>query len=108
MKFKIYFDTIFTTDESIYLPIDFCDIIGNNNLNNNNIINYEQSAEQTNTHTDINTPIYNANLINNNIINNNFIDEDSAPPSNPNMKIDTKKNYLEDKGNLDLKDWVII
>ena len=108
LKFKIYFDTIFTTDESIYLPIDFCDIIGNNNLNNNNIINYEQSAEQTNTHTDINTPIYNANLINNNIINNNFIDEDSGPPSNPNMKIDTKKNYLEDKGNLDLKDWVII
>ena len=197
LRVKIYFDTILTTDEKVFAPLDFCDILDFNNPNGNNInqvsfvnnsqlnmpmpnvimnnsqfnmpmsnelINNSQSNlpmpnvimnnpqqnkpmpdvyknnsqpylpmsntfisnSQTafpksktfsnNSQTNINNHNNNINLFNNNSINdmdigdiNNMnINEGSAPPSGTNLNIDEKKNYLEDKKDFNLSDWVII
>ena len=114
LKFKVYLDSIFTTNEEVLLPINFCDIIDNNipnefseqnmnnyiNINKNNIQNINQILPQKN---------FQSNIINNNneINNNNIIENEyPAPPTLNSQNIDNKKNYRED--NEALKDWVII
>ena len=114
LKFKVYLDSIFTTNEEVLLPINFCDIIDNNipnefseqnmnnyiNINKNNIQNINQILPQKN---------FQSNIINNNSIidNNNIIENEyPAPPTLNSQNIDNKKNYRED--NEALKDWVII
>ena len=157
LKFKVYFDSILTSDESVSAPVDFCDILGyiipnlNKNMNPNikvNIVNNINTMVNPIPNTMVNqipntmaNPIQNTminpmtntminplpnpnnfqsnlinnnniNLNNNNIINNDNIDDiindESAPPMAMNINIDGKKDYLEDKENIDLKDWVII
>jgi len=114
LKVKVYLDSIFTTDEEVLLPINFCDIIDNNipsefseqnmnnyiNINKNNIQDINQILPQKN---------FQSNIINNNSIidNNNIIENEyPAPPTLNSQNIDGKKNYRED--NETLKDWVII
>ena len=113
LKVKVFFDSIFTSDEEVYVPIDFCDIlynnvsIENNMLNNKNIDYPEKKLIDNNIQANNFMSNNNINLINNNnnIINNesnnNIINNESAPPSSQITNMD-KKNYLEDK------DWVII
>ena len=110
LKVKVYFDTIFTSDEQVSAPLDFCDIIDYNlpnvnqmNPNNNNINNEYVINEVSNLNN------YDTNIINNNINdNNNIINNNSAPPIAQNNNIDAKKNYLEDKEGVNLDDWIII
>ena len=107
LKVKVFFDSIFTSDEEVYLPIDFCDILYDNfsiENNNENINNTEQKLIDNNIQANNSLLYNNLNLINNNIINNeynNIINNESIPPSSQIINID-KKNYLDDK------DWVII
>ena len=100
LKVKVYFDSIFTFDEEVNIPIDFCNILYDNTSIENHT---EQKLIDDNIKTN-SLSNNNINLINNNIINNegnNIINNESAPPSNQIINMD-KKNYLEDK------DWVII
>ena len=113
LKFKVYFDSIFTSNEEVLLPINFCDIIGNNipnefnNQNMNNYININKNKIQ-NINQILPLKNFQSNIINNNEINNNNIIENEypAPPTLNNKNIDNKKNYREDYETL--KDWVII
>ena len=125
LKIKVYFDTNFTSDEWIFAPVDFCDIIdynrpnqekiGNINLNKKiNQIKFSNNfqSNMANNNININNNIINNNInvINNvNLINNiNIIDDEAAPPNAQYLNIDGKKNFLEDNEKLDLNDWVII
>ena len=98
LKVKVFFDTVFTSDEQAYAPFDFCDIIDDNmpfqDYNTNQI-------DQIDTQSNINND--NINLYNNNI-NSNIISNDMNNINNPLIynNIDVKKNYQEDK------DWIII
>ena len=123
LKAKIYFDTIFTSDEQVFWPVDFCDILDYNMPNQNYIQpkdnNFNQISTSSNSKSsNLSFPINNNNLINNNIISNNIIDNTNiienevAAPIGPNINIDGKKKYLEDNENLNLDggidNWVII
>ena len=117
LKAKIYFDTIFTSDEQVFWPVDFCDILDYKMPNQNDINLNNNNFNQIFNSSDI-KPINNNNLINNNIINNNDIDDlnlvenEVAAPVGLNVKLDGKKKFLEDNENLNLDDgldgWVII
>ena len=136
LKFKIYFDSAWTYDESINIPIDFFSIIEdkkNNSINNNtkiSINNNTNNSINNNTNNSINiienenNIISGSNLINNNnanqnsdvsnktnSINDNCVSNDfRAPPALGNNNIEKNKNFMEDdkKDSLDMKDWVII
>ena len=133
LRVKVYFDTIFTSDEFVFVPVDFCDLINynipqlnqvnnmnnmniNNNINNSNNINQIQVPNNpkpnlvNNNNININNNIINNNNINdsNSINNINIINEGSAPPMIQGQNIDGKKNFLEDNEKLNLSDWVVI
>jgi hypothetical protein len=117
LKAKIYFDTIFTSDEQVFWPVDFRDILDYKMPNQNDINLNNNNFNQIFNSSDI-KPINNNNLINNNIINNNDIDDlnlvenEVAAPVGLNINLDGKKKFLEDNENLNLDDdldgWVII
>jgi len=117
LKAKIYFDTIFTSDEQVFWPVDFCDILDYKMPNQNDINLNNNNFNQIFNSSDI-KPINNNNLINNNIINNNDIDDlnlvenEVAAPVGLNINLDGKKKFLEDNENLNLDNgldgWVII
>ena len=117
LKAKIYFDTIFTSDEQVFWPVDFCDILDYKMPNQNDINLNNNNFNQIFNSSDI-KPINNNNLINNNIINNNVIDDinlvenEVAAPVGLTINFDGKKKFLEDNENLNLDDgldgWVII
>ena len=132
LRVKVYFDTIFTSDEFVFVPVDFCDLINynipqlnqvnnmnnmniNNNINNSNNINQIQVPNNpqpnlvNNNNININNNIINNNINNSNSINNiNIINGGSAPPMVQGQNIDGKKNFLEDNEKLNLSDWVVI
>ena len=134
---EIEYDSIFTSDDRIDIPIEFCSIIYDNIQNTNNIQpNYPNDIPNNNMNNNINNSlnnnIYNSinnsmnqittssnnfrpnnstnNFVNINEVDNiNIIENENAPP--PTIKtnnIDIKKNYAEDKKDIDLSDWVII
>lgn len=107
LKVKVYFDSILTSDESVFAPIDFCDIIDCNlpNVNKpitNNNMNLMNSIPNV-SNSQINT-FHNQNI--NNTI--NSINDNNHPSITQSSSIDGKKNYLEDNEDINLDDWVII
>ena len=133
---EIEYDSIFTSDDRIDIPIEFCSIIYDNIQNTNIQPNYPNDIPNNNMNNNINNSlnnnIYNSinnsmnqittssnnfrpnnstnNFVNINEVDNiNIIENENAPP--PTIKtnnIDIKKNYAEDKKDIDLSDWVII
>jgi len=115
LKVKVYFDTTWTFDESINIPIDFCSILEDkkNNSINNNINIIENNIISGNNF--INNNIYqnsdvNKKNNNNNINDNCILNDFGAPPAFGNNNIEENNNFIEDDKNdsLNMKDWVII
>ena len=103
IKVKVYYDSVFTSDDIVIAPFIFCDIL-DDYLENINLFNNEYEASNI---CYLNNSQLNIINNNNNIKNNNIINNESLIPSTV-QNIDTSKNYLEDKDEADLKDWVII
>ena len=121
IKVKVYFDSAWTFDENIDIPIDFFSIIENNNNNINNYnINYGNNFTTNNINnnstndgknvTPQNSEINQINNLNNNSsLNNNCISNDlSAPPSLGANNLEENKNQDNKKDSLNMNDWVII
>ena len=102
IKVKVYYDSVFTSDDIVIAPFIFCDIL-DDYLENINLFNNEYEASNI---FYLNSSQLNSININNSK-NNNIINNESSSSSTV-QNIDTPKNYLEDKGEVDLKDWVII
>ena len=110
LKVKVYLDSIFTTNEEVLIPINFCEILDNNisnTFNNQNMNNFININKDYTFNKNINNKLINNYTKSNTIDNFKFIeDEYPAPPTLNNQNLDNQKNYIED--NEVLKDWVII